>query len=359
MDPVTVSTTISRPRQQVFEYLADIANHAEFNDHYLVDWHLTREASYGTGAGARFRVKAPLSRFNWADMTFAEMQPPHRIVEHGRAGKYNRIRMLGTYTLSPGPDDTTKVRVHARDASGDALRQADGGARRPGLDQAPDVPRDAAAAADPRGGPRPRAPCDDRRALTASYYTAAVRRLLTAASLLASASLAAACGTHHSSVADANNNGAYVKAGPLTYQLQVSRLLNQYSPEDSGYLVGLPTAQSSLASNQEWFGVFLWAKNQTSQPHQTTDNFDIVDTQGNVYHPIVASNPYTWTSQMLEPGATQPTPNTTASFGPTQGALVLFKLYSSGNKSVYSNRPLTLQIRGSSNKVWATISLDL
>lgn len=109
VDAVTVSTTISRSRQDVFEYLADIANHAEFNDHYLVDWHLTRVDSYGKGAGARFRVKAPLSRFNWADMTFAEVQPPYKIVEHGRGGKYNRIRMLGTYTLSPGPEDSTSV----------------------------------------------------------------------------------------------------------------------------------------------------------------------------------------------------------------------------------------------------------
>ncbi len=106
---MTVSTTISRPRQEVFAYLADIANHAEFNDHYLVDWHLTRVDSYGTGAGARFRIKAPFSRFNWADMTFADVQPPYKIVEHGRGGKFNRIRMLGTYTLSPGPEDTTRV----------------------------------------------------------------------------------------------------------------------------------------------------------------------------------------------------------------------------------------------------------
>jgi uncharacterized protein YndB with AHSA1/START domain len=109
MDPVTVSTTIARPREQVFEYLADIANHAEFTDHYLVDWHLTREDPYGPGAGARFRVKAPMSRFSWADMTFAELQPPFRIVERGRGGKYNRIRMLGTYTLTPGAAGTTKV----------------------------------------------------------------------------------------------------------------------------------------------------------------------------------------------------------------------------------------------------------
>ena len=109
MEPFTVTTTIAKPREQVFEYLADIANHPEFSDHYLVDWHLTRIDTYGTGAGARFRIKAPLNRFAWADVTFAEMQPPFKIVERGRGGKYNRIRMVGTYTLSPGPGDTTRV----------------------------------------------------------------------------------------------------------------------------------------------------------------------------------------------------------------------------------------------------------
>jgi uncharacterized protein YndB with AHSA1/START domain len=109
VDPVTVSTTISRPREQVFEYLANIANHAEFTDHYLVDWHLTREDPHGTGAGARFRVKAPLSRFSWADVTFVEVQPPYRIVERGRMGKFNRIRTLGVYEVLQGPGTTTKV----------------------------------------------------------------------------------------------------------------------------------------------------------------------------------------------------------------------------------------------------------
>jgi uncharacterized protein YndB with AHSA1/START domain len=109
VEPFTVTTTIAKPREQVFEYLADIANHPEFTDHYLVDWHLTRIDTYGTGAGARFRITAPLNRFAWADVTFAEVQPPFRIVERGRGGKYNRIRMVGTYTLSPGSGDTTRV----------------------------------------------------------------------------------------------------------------------------------------------------------------------------------------------------------------------------------------------------------
>jgi uncharacterized protein YndB with AHSA1/START domain len=109
VDPFTVSTTIAKPREEVFEYLADIANHAEFSDHYLVDWRLLREDPYGAGAGARFRVKAPLNRFGWADATLAEVTPPYRIVEKGRTGKFNRIRTLGTYTLSPGASGTTRV----------------------------------------------------------------------------------------------------------------------------------------------------------------------------------------------------------------------------------------------------------
>jgi uncharacterized protein YndB with AHSA1/START domain len=109
MDPVTVSTTIDRPREEVFAYLADIANHAEFTDHYLVDWHLTREDSVGRGAGARFKFKAPMYRFNYADVTLIEVEAPRRIVEAGRGGKYNRTRLRGVYELEPGSGGTTRV----------------------------------------------------------------------------------------------------------------------------------------------------------------------------------------------------------------------------------------------------------
>jgi uncharacterized protein YndB with AHSA1/START domain len=110
MDPLSVSVTIARPREEVFEYLVDIANHAEFCDHYIVDWHLTREDSYGSGAGARFRVQMPFNRFPWADATFIEIERPRRIVEAGRGGKFNRVRTLGVYELeSAGGGSTTRV----------------------------------------------------------------------------------------------------------------------------------------------------------------------------------------------------------------------------------------------------------
>jgi uncharacterized protein YndB with AHSA1/START domain len=76
----------------------------------LVDWHLTRIDSVGAGAGARFRVKAPGARFSWGDVTFSEVERPHRIVEVGRTGKNNRIRTLGVYDLAPATAGGTRVK---------------------------------------------------------------------------------------------------------------------------------------------------------------------------------------------------------------------------------------------------------
>jgi uncharacterized protein YndB with AHSA1/START domain len=111
MDPITVSVIVDRPREQVFDYLQDIANHPQFTDHYLRDWHLTRIDSVGRGAGARFRVKVPPpgGRFAWGDVTFVEVQRPHRIVEVGRTGKANRVRTVGIYELAPAAAGTTRV----------------------------------------------------------------------------------------------------------------------------------------------------------------------------------------------------------------------------------------------------------
>ena len=110
MDPVTVSTTIGRPREEVFDYLADIANHLEFSDHYVKDFHLLRVDSYGRGAGARFRLDAPL-RDLWEDMTFVEVERPHRIVAFGRGGKFNRIKTTTIFTFDEAPGDATRVEV--------------------------------------------------------------------------------------------------------------------------------------------------------------------------------------------------------------------------------------------------------
>ena len=113
MDPITAHVTIDRPREEVFDYLADIANHQEFSDHYLKHWRLTRVDSYGRGAGARFRIDAPLDRFGWGDMTFIDVERPLRIVAAGRAGKFNRNKTWTEWRLEPRGARSTRVEVTA------------------------------------------------------------------------------------------------------------------------------------------------------------------------------------------------------------------------------------------------------
>jgi uncharacterized protein YndB with AHSA1/START domain len=112
VDAVEVSEVIGRPREEVFAYLADVANHSEFMDHFTSDWHLLREETHGLGAGARFKVDIrPGKRFAWGDMTFATVDAPNRLVARGRFGKYGRTRTLTTWRLEPDGQHSTRVTV--------------------------------------------------------------------------------------------------------------------------------------------------------------------------------------------------------------------------------------------------------
>jgi hypothetical protein len=152
------------------------------------------------------------------------------------------------------------------------------------------------------------------------------------------------------------SSGFYVDAGRITYQVQISRELNLYDNEDKAYVAGVCNA--SLTPSQEWFGVFLWAKNQSRVPATTTGNVTITDTQGNTYYPMpfgCGGNPIAWAPQLLRPQQTEPMQDTPASYDLAQGGLLLFKV----NASVYANRPLTLNIYAPGRRKPAQVSLDL
>jgi hypothetical protein len=193
-------------------------------------------------------------------------------------------------------------------------------------------------------------------ALRRLWILAGARRLSILAGAISLALGLAACGHKEAHPVVADNEGFYVDAGAVTYQVQLSRELNPYATEDKAYLNG--ASAGSPRPNEEWFAVFLWAKNQTNTTQTTSDSFDIVDTQGNTYYPVALDprlNPYAWTSQTLKPLATEPAADSTPSFGPTQGAELLFKI----NISAYDNRPLTLEIRAPGQANPSTVSLDL
>jgi carbon monoxide dehydrogenase subunit G len=108
MRPLAVSRTVDAPRERVFEYLSDVANHAEFSDHYLRDFRLERLDSSGLGAAASWRMDFPLGRVR-GDVSITEIDRPHRIVLEGRGGRIGRIPIRAEYRLVPVDNSMTRV----------------------------------------------------------------------------------------------------------------------------------------------------------------------------------------------------------------------------------------------------------
>jgi uncharacterized protein YndB with AHSA1/START domain len=129
MRPTTVSRTIDAPREQVFDYLTDIANHAEFTDHFLEDFRLERLDSRGVGAAAAFKIGCPLGPV-WAEMVMTETERPYRIALEGQTGRIGRVRVDVAYTLTLYGQAMTRVELTFSSEPAtriDALRELLGG----------------------------------------------------------------------------------------------------------------------------------------------------------------------------------------------------------------------------------------
>jgi len=170
---------------------------------------------------------------------------------------------------------------------------------------------------------------------------------LSALALLAALALGA-CGESHTRVTTGTYAGAsgknapYLNVGPLVYEVQISRELNPYNVEDAAYLKGVPAAGRQLQPGEEWFGVFMQVYNNTSAPHPVAANITITDTEENTYYPVVlaSTNSFAYRPELLAAKAQLPAPNTIAASGPTQGALLLYKI----KVISLDNRPLTIKI---------------
>jgi carbon monoxide dehydrogenase subunit G len=90
MKPVTVTTTIERPREEVYAVLDDLMNHEAFTDHYLTNFERTEPGIRVKGKGGG----------GWMEITPVE-STPDRIVEEGRSGRGGRRHTKGIYELKP------------------------------------------------------------------------------------------------------------------------------------------------------------------------------------------------------------------------------------------------------------------
>lgn len=106
MKPVTVSTVVARPIEEVYDFLDVLANHESFTDHLLIKWKFSGPAR---GVGAKAEAKAnTVGSQDWTDFEVVEAERPVRIVEEG-IGNGGKRHTRGTYRLEELPDGTTRV----------------------------------------------------------------------------------------------------------------------------------------------------------------------------------------------------------------------------------------------------------
>jgi uncharacterized protein YndB with AHSA1/START domain len=110
MREVTVSSVISAPREEVFDFVCDLAGRPAYTDHYMHDYRLARVNPVGVGAAARFRLRAPLAK-EYAELEIKEVDRPRRIVEELHVGRRGRNRSLAVYDFTYESGGVTRVEL--------------------------------------------------------------------------------------------------------------------------------------------------------------------------------------------------------------------------------------------------------
>ena len=190
-------------------------------------------------------------------------------------------------------------------------------------------------------------------------------RFILASLLLVLAALAlSACGSSHTPLKHEDNTGAggvdsdYITLDGVRYQVQISRLLNPYTEEDSQYLATFGAAARDLPAGQAWFAVFLLALNPGKQPKPSVSDFTLSDTENNTYTPVPlpADNLYAYRAATIPAGGQIPPVDSAAFYSPTQASLLLFKM----PLTAFNNRPWTLTLTNPTDPTdTATVNLDV
>jgi hypothetical protein len=153
--------------------------------------------------------------------------------------------------------------------------------------------------------------------------------------------------------------GLAVSVGGIEYTVYITRELNPALPDDRGYWQG-EEAEPGFAL----YGVFIQACNRSgdndddeveTDTYETTEDFVVVDTQGNEYEPLEGDeeNVFQYKPEALGPGDCIPEDGSLAQLGPTAGSMLPFLFPLEAGE----NRPLELEIHAGGEE--AAIELDL
>ena len=190
------------------------------------------------------------------------------------------------------------------------------------------------------------------------------RRLLTLSLATVASLVLSACGQEaqdeggfQTEIAQvAETEGIYIALDGMKYQVQVSRQMNPLITSDRSYFAGLSDEDLRLTGDEEWFGVFMRVENEVDEPVRSLRDFEIHDTQENVYRPVSLgpSNLFAYRPTIVQ--GKELYPNTESAAGERQpfGALLLFKV----RRFSLDNRPLELILEGNEGEK-ASVALDV
>ena len=183
-------------------------------------------------------------------------------------------------------------------------------------------------------------------------------RLATLAITALAALALTGCGNKVDTAIVGETEGIYVGVDGLTYQVQISRILNPASREDQAYLLGLPEDEAEPTAEEVWFGIFMRVENEGDEPREAAEGFVIHDTQETEYEPIELDtevNVFAYEAGPVEPGELIPQPNSQPADNTIQGSLLLFKM----EVESLGNRPLELEIESQQGGDNAIVDLDV
>src|SRR3954447_19730950 len=110
MLPVNVQASISAPREEIYEYIADLALRPAFCDHYLKDYRLAHPRSKGVRAAARHLIDTPFGQ-QWVGGSIEEAEAPRLIVERAHGGHNLRTKGGVTWELTRAGSGLTRVEM--------------------------------------------------------------------------------------------------------------------------------------------------------------------------------------------------------------------------------------------------------